>query len=109
MPVTLLQLLELDADDAGEGGAHEGSLKRGLAQPTREEVDVIHAAVNLQHVYKCETKSKQVKPGFKTYQLRGPIYLKNFWKNSRFRQLELVIVAEKRPKKPDVFECFKRR
>ena len=26
----------------------------------------------------------------------------NIWKNSRFRQLELVIVTEKRPKKPDL-------
>ena len=87
MPVTLLQLLELDADDAGEGGAHEGSLKRGLAQTTREEVDVIHAAVNLQQVNKCETKSKQVKPGFKTYQLRGPIYLNFFGKTQGFANL----------------------
>ena len=34
MPVTLLQLLELDADDAGEGGAHQPAVQRGLGQTT---------------------------------------------------------------------------
>ena len=34
--IALLQLLELDSDDAGEGGADQGALERGLGQPTRE-------------------------------------------------------------------------
>ena len=33
-PVTLPQVAELDADDAGEGGAHQPAVQRGLGQTT---------------------------------------------------------------------------
>ena len=47
-PVALLQLLELDADDAGEGGSHQGTLQGSLAQAASEQVNVLDAAVNLE-------------------------------------------------------------
>ena len=47
VPVALFQLLELDADDAGEGGAHQRTLEWRLAQASREQVDVVDTAVNL--------------------------------------------------------------
>ena len=45
--VALFQLLELDADDAGECGAHQSPLEWGLAQAAGEEVDVLDASVHL--------------------------------------------------------------
>lgn len=50
VPVTvaLFQLLELDADDAGEGGAHQRPLQRCLAQASSEQVNVVHTPIDLQ-------------------------------------------------------------
>ena len=45
--VALLELLKLNSDDAGEGGADESPLQRSLAEPAREEVDIIHVVVHL--------------------------------------------------------------
>ena len=46
--VALFQLLELDADDASKGRAHQRSLQRCLAQATGEQVDVINTPINLE-------------------------------------------------------------
>ena len=45
--VALLQLLELNADDAGESGPHQSPLQRGFAQSAGEQIDVLDAVVHL--------------------------------------------------------------
>ena len=45
--VALFELLKLNSDDAGEGRADESPLQRSLAEPAREEVDIIHVVVHL--------------------------------------------------------------
>ena len=52
-PVALPQVAELDADDAGEGGADESALQGALAQAAREEVDVVHVIVHLFNKLRC--------------------------------------------------------
>ena len=47
LPVALLGLLELDADDACEGGPDQGALEGNLAEAAREEVDILHREVDL--------------------------------------------------------------
>ena len=45
--VALLELLELNSDDAGEGGSDKSTLQRSFAEPAREEVDIVHVVVHL--------------------------------------------------------------
>ena len=47
LPVALLGLLELYADDASEGGPDQGALEGNLAEAAREEVDILHREVDL--------------------------------------------------------------
>ena len=47
LPVALLGLLELDADDACEGWPDQGALEGNLAEAAREEVDILHREVDL--------------------------------------------------------------
>jgi hypothetical protein len=41
VPVTLLEVLELDADDAGKGGPHQGSLQRRLTAMAKQQWETI--------------------------------------------------------------------
>ena len=47
LPVALLSLLKLDADDASESGPDQGALEGNLAEAAREEVDILHREVDL--------------------------------------------------------------
>ena len=47
LPVALLGLLELDADDACEGGPDQGALEGNLAEAAGEEVNILHREVDL--------------------------------------------------------------
>ena len=47
MSIAFLQLLELDSDDTGKGGANQSALKRGFTQASGEKVNVVHTAVYL--------------------------------------------------------------
>lgn len=43
------RLPELNGDDAGEGGPDQATLKRSLAHPAREEIDVVHGGIYALH------------------------------------------------------------
>ena len=50
LPVSLLELLELPADDGGEGASHHRPGNPVLRQARREQVDVARVVVNAARV-----------------------------------------------------------